>query len=98
MSSNLIFDDSSAKDHHDAQFYGLLNAQLTRAKKILTELTTLAESMYKDSHSTACVNRLAWLRKKTRARKLQAELKDTRETLHMLLCVKTTQVLSNPYS
>jgi len=81
---------SSMRQHHDAQFHSLLNAQLARAKKILTELTFLVESICIDSHSGAPVNRIAWLRKKPTARKLQAELKDIRRNLHVLLCVKTT--------
>ena len=86
----LICDDSSARKHRDSQFHDLLSAQLDRAKQVLAELATLAESVYNDSHSGARVNKLGWLRKKQGAGKLQAQLKDTREKIHMLLCMKTT--------
>ena len=86
---NLISDDSSMRKHHDDQFHSLLNAQLARAMQTLTELKTLAESVHNDRH-TRTADRVAWLRKRSTARKLQVEVRDTREKLHMLLCIKTT--------
>jgi hypothetical protein len=67
----------------------MLSAKLAQAKQILTKLTTLAEAMYNNSRDGVHVNRLLWLRKRPIARKLQMELKNTREALHMLLSVQT---------
>lgn len=82
----------SSEIHHDPKFHDLVDAQLTRAKQILIELTILTKSL----STGACVKRLLWAKEKQAAKKLQADLKDIRETLHMLLGVKTSLVLSIP--
>ncbi|KAI9772789.1 MAG: hypothetical protein M1839_002290 [Geoglossum umbratile] len=77
----------SATKHHSAQFYCRLSAQLAEAEQILSALTSLAESLCKDMHSGMHVNRIAWLRRRSGAAKLQTELKNKREKLHSFLCV-----------
>lgn len=84
------------RQHHDDQFHSLLNAELARSMQTLAELTTLVKSLHGDLHTGTYVNRIALLRKMPPVRKLQLQLRSTRERLHRLLDVKTTYVLSNP--
>jgi hypothetical protein len=82
---DLIYDDSSAGWRRD-EFYNLLDVQLARAERVLTELATLAQSMYS---AGVLMSRIIWIMKNRTARRLQAELKNIRKNIHILLCMMT---------
>ena len=69
------------------QVIDALSTQLDRARRKLTELETLTKLLLPSGSIKA--DKIAWMRKKATARRLQVDLRDVRQSLHALLDTTT---------